>query len=406
MNNGSIKQSLLIQARKDIYSWSTNDLTCQLAKNVMSIGYTKIKLFLKEFGLDPNDVIVIFGPDGSVTRNKARFNEGVGYGCIVATKDYIFPSLLHPNGCGYGLYRLEDIPPTKELIRKLSILKKNGVPIGNQVGKWDVWKSNHFIDILKLDEIADDYLNQYDDWLTSGYYALIHSSQQTEKQKLSYWNAEEFMNFQTPFGQIEGLSGDSCSEYMRYFRKVESYSKEKRNSIANELFGEENVTCIANPTHQGYYREGNYFVMRLGLYDTNCKSGEKKIPLFPMGFNGYSFIYLYEGLSNIKKIHWTNNQFERAENKGHIDFLLTSNLLPHGGGYKLLYPYTAIRSFVFNSQIYFELYDAPMESKMLIQNIEALEYGYRGPGEVLPLVDRLELGSRVARFIPIQVIKF
>jgi hypothetical protein len=47
-----------------------------------------------------------------------------------------------------------------------------------------------------------------------------------------------------------------------------------------------------------------------------------------------------------------------------------------------------------------------MKSKMLIQNIEALEYGYRGSGEILPLVDRLKLGNRVARFFPVQVIKF
>lgn len=406
MNNVSLKQSLLTQARDEIYSWSTNDLTCQLAKNVMSIGYSKIKLFFKELGLDSNDIIVIFGPDGSVTRNKSRFDEGVGYGCIVATRGYIFPSLLHPNGCGYGLYRLKDIPSIKELIKNLNILKKSGIPIGNKLGKWDVWKSNHFIDILKLDEIANEHINQHDDWLTSGYYVLIHSSQQTEKHQLSYWNKEEFINVQTPFGNIQGLSGNSCFDYLKYFGKVEDYSKEKRTSIANELFGEDNVTCIANPTHQGYFKEGNYFVMRLGLYNTNSKSGEKDLPLFPLGFNGYSFIYLYEGLSNIKRTHWTNNQFDRARNNGHIDFLISSNFLPHGGGYKLLYPYTALKPLIFNGQIYFELYDAPMKSKMIIQNIEALEYGYRGPGEILPLVDRLELGTRVARFVPVQVIKF
>ena len=406
MSSDSVKQNLLKEARDDFYSWSTNDLTCQLAKHVMSVGYAKMKLFFKEFGHDPNDIVIIFGPDGSVTRNKTRFNEGVGYGCIVTTKEYIFPSLLHPNGCGFGLYRLEEVPLIKKIIQRMNVLKKNGVPIGNQVGKWDVWKSNHFIDILKLDGIESDQLNQYENWLSPGYYVLIHSSQQTETQKLSYWNADEFIQVQTPFGQIEGLSGNSCSEYLRFFEKVEDYSKEKRTSIANELFGEENVTCIANPTHQGYYQEGNYYVMRLGLYNTKTKSGEKNNPLFPMGFNGYSFIYLYEGIPNITKKHWTSNQFERATNKGHSDFLLKSNFLPHGGGYVLMYPYSAAKSVLLNGDIYFELYDAPMRSQMLIQNIEALEYGYRGPGEILPLVDRLQLGNRVARFVPVQVIKF
>ncbi|MHA2075653.1 MAG: hypothetical protein ACW97X_13620, partial [Candidatus Hodarchaeales archaeon] len=235
---------------------------------------------------------------------------------------------------------------------------------------------------------------------------LLHSSQQIETHRLSYWNSEEFNQVQTPFGPIEGLPSDYCSEYLDFFKKIENFSKKKRNSIANELFGEDNVTCIANPTHQGYYQEGGYYVMRLGLYNTKTKSGEKSQPLFPMGFNGYSFIYVYEGLPNIDKSHWTNNQYDRAYEYGHVEFLENSNFLPHGGGYKLMYPYSSAKSTIFNNKIYFELFDAPMKSKMLIQNIEALEYGYRGPGEILPLVDRLKLGSRVAKLIPVQVIKF
>jgi hypothetical protein len=405
MNGDVIQSKLLQQARDDLYSWTTNDLTCQLAKEVMSIGLVKLKLFYQEVGLDPDShIIIIFGPDGSVTRNKARFKEGVGYGCIVATKEYIFPSLLHPNGCGYGLYRIERNLPLKDLITRLRALKKEGVPIGEQRGKWDVWKSNHFIDIIRLEEIYPPF-TKYETWLSPGYYVLIHSSQQIEKQKLSYWNAEEFTKVDTPFGPIEGLTDESRQNYFDFFSKIEKYSQEKRSSIARELFGEDNVTCIANPTHQGYFQENRFNVMRLGLYNTLSLTGEKNLPFFPMGFTGYSFIYLYEGQSNIKERYWTNNQFQRAKEKDHIEFITQANFMPHGGGYRLLYPFTAVESLIIDNIIYFKLHDAPMESQMLIQNIEELEYGYRGPGEILPLVDRLKLGKRVARFTPIQVIK-
>lgn len=404
MKSDSILTKLLKEARKELYSWATNDLTCQLAKEVMSIGLAKIKLFFQELGLD-SSAIVTFGPDGSVTRNKARFNEGVGYGCVVATKDYIFPSLLHPNGCGFGLYRIDNMPLLPELMRKLSRLKKEGVPIGSQQGKWDVWKSNHFIDLLRLDGVSPNY-SQYNEWLSQGNYVLIHSSQQVQTERLSHWNEKEFIKVDTPFGTIGGLTDESLKEYLRFFQKVEVYSKKKRTSIATELFGEHNINCIANPTHQGYYQENNYYVMRLGLYNSINQSGEKNLPLFPLAFNGYSFIYLYEGQTNIKKQHWTNNQYQRAKNRGHFDFLKQANLLPHGGGYSLIYPFSTVRSVVLDGVIYFELTDAPMESQMIIQNIEALEYGYRDPTEILPLVDRLELGKRVARFVPTQVIKF
>ncbi|MFX1518209.1 MAG: hypothetical protein ACFFC6_18075 [Promethearchaeota archaeon] len=404
MKNDSILSKLLKQARVELYSWATNDLTCQLAKEVMSIGLAKIKLFFKELGLD-SSAIVVFGPDGSVTRNKARFNEGVGYGCVVATKNYIFPSLLHPNGCGFGLYQIDNMPSLPELLRKLNKLKKEGVPIGNQQGKWDVWKSNHFIDILRLDGVSPNY-SQYDEWLSQGNYVLIHSSQQVQTERLRCWNKGEFTTVDTPLGIIEGLTDESLKEYLRFFQSVESYSKKKRASIATELFGENNVSCISNPTHQGYYQENDYYVMRLGLYNSLDRTGEKNIPIFPLAFNGYSFIYLYEGLPNINEQHWTNKQYQQAKNMRQVDFLKQVNLLPHGGGYSLNYPFSIVRSVVFDGIIYFELFDAPMESKLLVQNIEALEYGYRGPTEILPLVDRFELGKRVARFVPTQVIKF
>ncbi|MHA2408477.1 MAG: hypothetical protein ACXACA_08935 [Candidatus Ranarchaeia archaeon] len=116
MRTDSVLTKLLEQARDELYSWATNDLTCQLAKEVMSIGLAKIKLFYQELGLDPS-VIIVFGPDGSVTRNKARFNEGVGYGCVVATREYIFPSLLQPNGCGFGLFHIANMPSLHELMK-------------------------------------------------------------------------------------------------------------------------------------------------------------------------------------------------------------------------------------------------------------------------------------------------
>ena len=396
---------LIQDAHSHIYSWSTNDLTFQLAKEVMSIGLAKIKYFYKQVGADSNNVLSIFGPDGSITRNKSRFKEGVGYGCAVVSKDYIFPSLLHPNGCGFGLYHITDVPTIPQIVDRLEGMKKDGVQVGSKIGKWDVWKSNHFIDILRLESIESEYQDK-DRLLPGGHYVLIHSSQQTEKQKLSFWREEDFHQEETPFGVVKGLTGKACSDYLEYFQSVEDYSKSKRTSIAENLFGEDNIKCISNPTHQGYYKEGESFIMRLGLYNSLDRTGDKEKPIFPLGFNGYSFIYLYEGLPNIKKEHWSFSYVERAEKFNHKSIIKNINILPHGGGYKLLYPFSQVKTYVHNAEYYFNLFHAPMESRMLIQNVESLEYGYRGPNEVLPIVERFDMGKRVARFVPIQVIKY
>ena len=180
-------------------------------------------------------MIVVFGPDGSVTRNKARFNEGVGYGCVVATKDFIFPSLLHPNGCGFGLFRLEELPSLSELMRRLNTLKKGGIPINGQQGKWDVWKSNHFIDILRLDEVSPNY-SQYEQWLSPGNYVLIHSSQQIETQRLRNWHEDEFIKVNTPFGNVKGIADSSMMEYLKFFKQVEEYSQKKNHCTDGTRF--------------------------------------------------------------------------------------------------------------------------------------------------------------------------
>ncbi len=403
--NTDLKKEFIQKARAEIYSWSTNDLTCQLAKEVMSIGLAKIKSFLQAVESDPSEVLVVFGPDGSITRNKTRFNAGVGYGCAVVTKEYIFPSLLHPNGCGFGLYHIEDLPALSLLMDRLTNLKHDGVPVGDKKGKWDVWKSNHFIDILRIDSSFKS-LSSYSKFLPEGIYALIHSSQQTEKQMLSYWKEDEFVKVNTPFGMVEGLIDQSRDDYLEYFQRVEEYSKQKRTSIAEKLFGEKNFTCISNPTHQGYFKENNFFTMRLGLYNTLNKTGDNSLPLFPIGFNAYSFIYLYEGLPNIKQIQWTGKQLQQAEDNAHTSILDKINILPHGGGYKLIYPFDKASIVIHKNEFYYELSQAPVESRMIIQDVDALEYGYRSQFEVLPIVDRLELGKFAARFVPIQVIKY
>jgi len=220
------------------------------------------------------------------------------------------------------------------------------------------------------------------------------------------WKKEGFIKENTPLGMVKGLIDQPRDDYLEYFKQVEVYSKQKRTSIAERLFGENNVTCISNPTHQGYYKENNLFTMRLGLYNTLIKTGENPVPLFPIGFNAYSFIYLYEGLPNVKRKHWTIKQLEQAKDGKHKDILDNINLLPHGGGYKLIYPFDKADTVIHKDEYYYELSQAPVESRMLIQDVDALEYGYRSQFEVLPLVDRLELGKLTARFVPTHVIKY
>jgi hypothetical protein len=296
----------LTEAGKRVYSFATTDLAYKLGKAAMGVGIYKIQWFLDKVGSDKEDIVAVFGPDGTITMNTGRFESGVGYGCVVSTRSYMFPTLLKPNACGFGLFKINDFD-YEQVLKNHQELKRNGVQVDDKTEVMDTSKSNHFISILNLEEV---YKERYG--LDQGFYVIIHSSPQSFKEKLYNWDSGDLIKERTPLGEVEGLSGGGAKDYLSFFKKAEEVSKMKRIAIAEKLFGSGNVETICNPTHQGYFEEGGRYTMRLGIHNSLDLSSEGK-RLFPIGFNSYSPIFLYTGKKNINKKFWTVHQLERAD---------------------------------------------------------------------------------------------
>lgn len=364
----------------------------------MAVGVHKMQHFLDAVGADVNDVVVVFGPDGTITKNRERFRGGTGYGCAVSTKDYMFPNLLRPNSCGFGFFKLYNFN-SREFLEAHKELKRNGVKINKETEVIDTYKSNHFIDLLRLEETyIDDYC------LEPGLYVLIHSSPQKLKGDLYNWNSEDMITIDTSLGEVDGLSSSGAEEYLKLFKKVEDVSKKKRVTIADELFGEGNVELVCNPTHQGYFKEDGRYVMRLGIHNSTDASTCGK-PIFPIGLNAYSPIFLYEGLENIKKKFWTVGQLERAEEQNHTKIIENINILPHGGGYSLNLPYTDVNYEIEGDEILYVLSDPMIRGSLTFFEPGYIEYKYRSPNEILPQIRRFELGEKIAMFSPLKIFK-
>jgi hypothetical protein len=145
--------------------------------------------------------------------------------------------------------------------------------------------------------------------------------------------------------------------------------------------------------------------MRLGTHNSKDTSSPTGKPIFPVAFNAYSKFFLYEGRPNIKYDFWTEKQRERAEELGHKKIIENINILPHGGGYALNLPYTDVDYTILNGEIYYKLFNPLMEGSFRTNSARYLEYEYRNPDYVLPMVDRFELGEKMATFVPEEILK-
>ncbi|MFW6117785.1 MAG: hypothetical protein ACOC6G_04285, partial [Thermoproteota archaeon] len=351
----------LERAEKQSYFFTKTDLSSKISYRSMALGVAKIQCFLDEVEGNPEDVVVVFGPDGCFTRNYERFRNGVGYGCAVSTEKYMFPKLLRPNACGFLLIHLTEEVALREILKAHKKLKTEGVMVNGKRDKWDIYKSNHFVDLIRLETVEHPYTEEFE-WLKPGEkFVLLHSSPQGYKEDLYNFRSEEMIKVETSLGPVEALSGKGASEYIELFKEAEKISKDKRVVIAESLFGEENIETVCNPTHQGYFKEDSRFVMRLGTHNSQDTSSPTGKPIFPIAFNAYSKFFLYEGRPNIKYDFWTEKQRERAEELGHKKIIENINILPHGGGYALNLPYSDVDYTILNGEIYYKLFNPLME---------------------------------------------
>jgi len=402
------ERGLLDEATKRIFSLGPRDLASALAYENMRYGLGKMM-----YALDDLNVSCVFGPDATITRNIERWNSGFGYGAVIKwpKKGVYFPE-IKPNACGMLLARIEDMPTREEIISRMSEIQNDDLFLDDVRIKPDFGHGNHFFEFYSVLESSPGI----DDQIPQGAnYVILHGSAPEKKNLLT--DAGEGTDVRTPLGKVSVLEGSEGSAYYRAWKELEDFSIRRREFLLKQVIGD--YTVVSNLTHQGLFGESE---MRLGCYDTMQPSMDGKETLFPVALRWDIPVYVFKGKKNLSEEVLGRVGFtKRSEELGMLDQLKETNILPHGGGYKVDIEYTKIS--VVNNEFgnHFVLSGAKPASKvsemvenqkrgvssfgeMVIMSPRELPYDYRGLSVVQKTME-YDLGAPVAKLQPLITLK-
>jgi len=402
------KRGLIDEATRRIFSLGPRDLASALAYENMRYGLGKMI-----YAADSLDISCVFGPDATITRNIERWNSGFGYGAVIKwpKNGLAFPE-IRPNACGMLLAKIENIPTKDEIINRISELNSSKMHLDGVEIKPDFGHGNHFFEFYSVLESSPEISGQID---KENFYALLHGSA-PERKDLTYKSGNNGSRMETPLGKVTVLDGGDAKDYYSNWKKLEDFSMRRRELILKQILGD--YETVSNLTHQGLFAENE---IRLGCYDSMQKTGKGKT-LFPVALRWDMPVYIFKGRKNLSEEVIGRLGFTgRARELGLLDTLKETNILPHGGGYKVDVEYTKISVVQAESGNHFVLHGAKPASRvsemietakkgvssfgeMVIMNPRELPYDYRGLAVVEKTME-YSLGDPVAKMQPLMTLK-
>ena len=393
------KLELIERAKQHIFSLGLNDVASYLCRLNMKFGLAKIHYTQYKLGMEPNATF-ISAPDETVTRNKVRWENGIGYGGKLSWgsgEDKVMILDVMPNACGMLVGGIKNPPEPREIINNVHELKRKGAFIDDTKVSWDFHVGNHFIDIFRVAKVTEINLPDY--------IFIIHSAapelQGENQQRLGlYYHKssvlkEMMKEVKTPFGPCRVVLDGDAKEYYEFFRHAEEFAKKRRRLAAAEIFGD--FTEIINETHQGLL---NYNEIALGCHYIN-QQGQ----MFPIALRADLPTYIVRGNLNLpEETIEALGFYKRAEKLGVMDRLKNLNILPHGGGYTFPDMLEASGEVETNNERYFMIEMKNGIGQKIISSTEGMPFLYRGR-EVIVRTMELRMCDIVARLMPIYVLK-
>jgi hypothetical protein len=394
------KETLLKRAEQHIFSTGLDDSGCRLGLANMKYGMAKIHWVQREMGLEPNATFVS-APDMTITRNRNRWRSGFGYGGKLRWGDGQLEVMildLKPNACGMLFGGMESLPDSRDLIVRAHRLRQEVTHLDDVELEWDLGRSNHFIDLFRVEPLADRPC--------APYAFILHFSGSEMRSDGPwgdgiYWDFSPSLGrkaqvFETPFGPLRVLTGPEAVAYYQSYRRVEAFTKRRRLLAADWLFGEYEV--INNDCHQGLVGL-NEIVLGSYIVEEGAEN------LFPMALRPDLPAYLVRGNPNLSPETIGNLGFEkRAMRLGVYDQLTTANIVPHGGGYVFPHILDVLAVHEIEGERYFEVDLRGGGAPEFIASIREIPYEYRGRQVVLRAVE-LGMAEPLARLTPAYVLK-
>jgi hypothetical protein len=394
----SDKDQLLEDTRKYVFSLGLGDIGSKLCRANIVYGLSKIHYMQNELGMESNATF-ISGPDETISRNRQRWQDGFGYGGRItwgSGKENLIVLNVLVNACGMLLGGLSEEPDVKELIRRLNALHEEETYIDGLKIDWDLGKSNHFVDIFKVQATAEDSFPEYGFVIHSG--APEVKGENPSGMGLYYHRSkiiqERCKEIKTPYQNIYYLEGDDAKEYFEYFQFARNFSAKRRFYAAEKLF--EDHTIISSTMHQTM---PNMNEILLGTHDVSNSEH------FPVTLRADRPAFIMKPKSNLsdKAIEFLDFS-DRAAELGLLDRLKKANILPHGGGYTFPFMKNVKKVMDIDGTRYFTISLAKSNSKKVLADLREIQYRYRDE-KVIQRALELDLGEVVARLKPLYVLK-
>jgi len=401
------RSQILKRAEEHIFSSGLQDSANALSVANMKFGLAKIHWVQYQHALEP-DATFVSAPDSTITRNIRRWQSGLGYGGKLSWGDgeqkIVFLDSM-PNACGMLVGGLEALPSMDTLIESISTVLGTDEIIDNVPIEWDFAVSNHFIDLFRYKPVDNSLDTPF------RYVFIIHGSVPELKgdndtsfgfglyrhrSKILGDMAEEF---DTPFGKTWAVTEDNASEYLRLNNFACELSRKKRLKAAENIFGEFSEIC--NPVHQGLLNMNEHL---LGCQNTH---GKDRNCILPIALRADLPAYLVRGRPNFNEEIIEHLGFTKRAEKHNVKHrLLTANILPHGGGYKLqsILGIEQVIEASNGTRYYITDMATGHESRMVFSNPRELEFTYRGREVVRRTLD-LQMCEIVAQLMPRIVLK-
>ena len=400
------KAELLDRASQYIFSTGLNDGTSKLCRANMKYGLSMMHIIQEKYGFEPCATF-ISSPDETISRNKFRWNSGLGYGGKLSWgdgNDKIIFLNTKPNCCGILVGGLEELPDPYDLIKKIDDIKSKELYYNHIKINWDYGISNHFINCFETKNLSELQLPPY--------VFLIHGSAPEfrddqngniglyidKSKKLKEIAIEE----KTKFGTQYILIDSEAKEYLKLNKRALEFSNLKREIIANNLF-DYGYEIICNQPHQ-FMKDYNNMYLGSNCIDINKK--EKGSDIFPTTLRADISAYLFKGKQNLSERTLKNqNLLERAEKLGLSHLLLNANILPHGGGYSFADTEDVLDILEYKDQRYFVTSLKSRVSRLkIVRNVSEVQFEYRGRDVILKTL-QLDLGEIIARLNPLFSLK-
>lgn len=396
----------LERAREHCFFAGVGDAGMALCEAVVPYGIAKIQWAQEQLG-HPPDAMFVGAPDATVTRNKARWRQGFGYGGMYSWSGDFAVLDIKSNACGMLVGAIDEAPAAEELRAIAARIEREGLDLDGVKLDYDLEESNHFVDVF---EVAPGDGREPPPF-GSRHFFIMHSSGHEHRGPSSlgpglYWDESEELRraarkLETPWGSLSVLAGADAREWYDAYRRVQDFNHRRREAFARALFGDFRVVC--NETHQGLVRGVNRANVGCYTYAPEETAAGLTEGLFPLTLSATLPAYLVRGRPNfddatIERSGWG----ERAARHGLVERLRQTNLLPHGGGYT--YPELVGVTRVVEEPGGARRFELQLTSgARVIEDPRELPYTYRGL-EVRQRLEELNLGALVVELRPLYVL--